>query len=366
MTPLKMYQRDLERPDFSYDEAQEQAVKHLERLYHDLVARQEVKPTGFFSQFSRKSRSLESTPAMGLYFWGGVGRGKTYLVDTFFESLPFKQKMRIHFHRFMQRIHHELTELQGSKNPLEVVADRLASEVRVICFDEFFVSDITDAMILGGMMERLFERGVTLVATSNIVPDRLYENGLQRARFLPAIHLINTYTEIVNVDSGIDYRLRALEKAEIYHSPLDDGALESLRQSFESLAPEPGHAEEVIDIEGRPIQSIMVADDVLWCEFDALCDGPRSQNDYIELSRIYHAVLISNVPAMSGRTDDLARRFINLVDEFYDRNVKLIMSAEVDIDHLYSGGQLEFEFQRTQSRLLEMQSHEYLAREHKP
>jgi len=237
MTPLKMYQRDLERPDFSYDEAQEQAVKHLERLYHDLIARQEVKPSGFFSQFSRKTKSLQSTPAMGLYFWGGVGRGKTYLVDTFFESLPFEQKMRIHFHRFMQRIHHDLTALQGSKNPLEVVADRLASEVRVICFDEFFVSDITDAMILGGMMERLFERGVTLVATSNIVPDRLYENGLQRARFLPAIDLIHTHTEIVNVASGIDYRLRALEKAEIYHSPLDDGALESLRRSFESLAP---------------------------------------------------------------------------------------------------------------------------------
>ena len=366
MTPLKMYQRDLERPDFSYDKAQEQAVKHLERLYHDLVARQEVKPSGFFSKFSRKSKSLQNTPAMGLYFWGGVGRGKTYLVDTFFESLPFEQKMRIHFHRFMQRIHHELTVLQGSENPLEVVADKLASEVRVICFDEFFVSDITDAMILGGMMERLFERGVTLVATSNIVPDRLYENGLQRARFLPAIHLINTYTEIVNVDSGIDYRLRALEKAEIYHSPLDAEALESLRRSFESLAPEPGHAEEVIDIEGRPIQSIMVADDVLWCEFEALCDGPRSQNDYIELSRIYHAVLISNVPAMSRATDDLARRFINLVDEFYDRNVKLILSAEVDIANLYSGGQLKFEFQRTESRLLEMQSHEYLAREHKP
>lgn len=367
LTPLARYQRDLERPDFSYDQAQEQAVTHLDRLYHDLVLRrQKAESKGFFSRFSNKVRSAQATPAMGLYFWGGVGRGKTYLVDTFYESLPFEQKMRIHFHRFMRRIHHELTDLQGSKDPLTIVADRLAAEACVICFDEFFVSDITDAMILAGMMERLFARGVTLVATSNIIPDRLYENGLQRARFLPAIDLINAHTEIVNVDSGVDYRLRALEKAEIYHSPLDAGADESLRKSFDSLAPEPGHAKEPIEIEGRQIETIMVADDVLWCDFDALCNGPRSQNDYIELSKIYHAVLISNVPVMNGLTDDLARRFINLVDEFYDRNVKLIMSAEAAIECLYVNGQLEFEFQRTQSRLLEMQSHEYLAREHKP
>ena len=366
MTPLEKYKRDLERPDFSYDVAQERAVTHLDRLYYDLVTRQKSKPKGVFAKFSGKTKAAANKPVMGLYFWGGVGRGKTYLVDTFYECLPFEQKMRIHFHRFMQRVHKELTQLQGSKNPLSVVADRLAAEARVICFDEFFVSDITDAMILSGMMEQLFARGVTLVATSNIVPDRLYENGLQRARFLPAIELINKYTEIVNVDSGIDYRLRALEKAEIFHAPLDKEAGESLRKSFDSLAPEPGHAREVIEIEGRPIETIMLADDVLWCEFAALCDGPRSQNDYIELSRIYHAVLISNVPVMTGLTDDLARRFINLVDEFYDRNVKLILSAEAPIEKLYGGGQLDFEFKRTQSRLLEMQSHEYLAREHKP
>lgn len=366
MTPVERYKRDLERPDFSYDEAQERAVAHLDRLYHDLVSKQQKVSKGFFSRFGNKAKAVQNTPAMGLYFWGGVGRGKTYLVDTFYESLPFEQKLRIHFHRFMQRIHRELAALQGSKDPLTTVADRLAKESQVICFDEFFVSDITDAMILGGMMERLFDRGVTLVATSNIIPDRLYENGLQRARFLPAIDLINRYTEIVNVDSGVDYRLRALEKAEIFHSPLDKEAVESLRRSFDSLAPEPGHEDEVIDIEGRPIQTIMLADDVLWCDFDALCNGPRSQNDYIELSRIYHAVLISNVPVMNSLTDDLARRFINLVDEFYDRNVKLIMSAEAPIKNLYAGGQLEFEFERTQSRLLEMQSHEYLAREHKP
>ena len=220
------------------------------------------------------------------------------------------------------------------------------------------------------MREKLFGHGVPRVATSNIGPDQLYKDGLQRARFLPAIALLNKYTLVVNVDSGIDYRLRALEQAEIYHSPLDAAAETSLAQSFVSLAPElgehPGLEGGEIEINGRPIPARRVADDVLWCDFRALCDGPRSQNDYIELARIYHAVLVSGVPKMGAAQDDIARRFVNMVDEFYDRNVKLIMSGEVGIDDLYSGGRLEFEFQRTRSRLLEMQSHEYLARPHRP
>lgn len=366
MTPLEKYKQDLSRSDFSYDAAQEQAVQHLDRLYHDLIDRYENRPRSLWSRISPTARAHEKQPCMGLYFWGGVGRGKTYLVDTFYDCVPFRRKLRIHFHRFMQRVHEELKALQGEKNPLDIVADKLAEETRILCFDEFFVTDITDAMILGGLMEKLFDRGVTLVATSNIVPDQLYKDGLQRARFLPAIELINKFTEIVNVDSGIDYRLRALEQAEIFHSPLDDAAHTSLQTSFESLSPQPGRANVAIDVNGRDIQSLAVADDVLWCDFKALCDGPRSQNDYIELARIYHAVLVANVPVMGGAQDDMARRFINMVDEFYDRNVKLIMSAEAKIDDLYSGGRLEFEFQRTRSRLLEMQSHEYLARAHKP
>jgi cell division protein ZapE len=371
MTPLEKYQQDLQRPDFSYDAAQEQAVKHLDRLYHDLVDRYENRPRSFLALLSPALAKAQKTPCQGLYFWGGVGRGKTYLVDTFYECLPFRRKLRIHFHRFMQRVHHDLKALQGEKNPLDIVAKKLADETRVLCFDEFFVTDITDAMILGGLMEKLFGHGVTLVATSNIVPDQLYKDGLQRARFLPAIALINKYTQIVNVDSGIDYRLRALEQAEIYHSPLDEAAESSLAKSFEALAPEvgaaaAGEANVDIDINDRPIRARRVADDVLWCDFKALCDGPRSQNDYIELARIYHAVLISNVPVMSAAQDDMARRFINLVDEFYDRNVKLIMSGAAPITQLYGGGRLEFEFQRTCSRLLEMQSHEYLARPHRP
>lgn len=365
MTPLEKYQQDLKRPDFSYDAAQEQAVMHLERLYHDLVDRYENRPRSFLSRFSSQARR-QKIPCQGLYFWGGVGRGKTYLVDMFYECLPFRRKLRIHFHRFMQRVHQDLKALQGEKNPLDIVARRLADEARVLCFDEFFVTDITDAMILGGLMEKLFSHGVTLVATSNIEPEQLYKDGLQRARFLPAIDLIKRYTQVVNVDSGIDYRLRALKQAEIYHHPLDAAAETSLANSFEALAPEAAKMDVEIDINNRPIKVRRVADDVLWCDFKALCDGPRSQNDYIELARIYHAVLISNVPVMSAAQDDQARRFINLVDEFYDRNVKLIMSGAAPIPQLYGGGRLEFEFQRTCSRLLEMQSHEYLARPHRP
>ena len=366
MTPLERYQKDLERDDFSYDSAQEAAVKHLEHLYHELVLRFEMRPRTWVSLLNPKQRAQQNTPVIGLYFWGGVGRGKTYLVDTFFESLPFRRKMRVHFHRFMQRVHRDLRDLQGEKNPLHIVGERIAEEARVLCFDEFFVSDITDAMILAELLEQLFSRGVTLVATSNIVPELLYENGLQRARFLPAIDLLKKYTQVVNVDSGIDYRLRTLEQAEIFHFPLDEAADIGMRSSFESLAPEPGQENVDIEIEGRAIRARRVADDVLWCDFRALCDGPRSQNDYIELARIYHAVLLSDVPVMTGAADDMARRFVNLVDEFYDRNVKLIISAAADVDDLYTGSNLKFVFERTKSRLIEMQSREYLARPHKP
>lgn len=366
MTPLEKYRQDLNRDDFSFDPAQQHAMEQLDRLYHDLVDRYENRPKSLWARIAPGARAHEKEPCKGLYFWGGVGRGKTYMVDTFFDSLPFRKKMRIHFHRFMQRVHAELKALQGEKNPLDTVAETLAEEARVLCFDEFFVTDITDAMILGGLMEKLFARGVTLVATSNIVPDQLYKDGLQRARFLPAIELINKYTDIVNVDSGIDYRLRALEQAEIYHCPLDEQAETSLQKSFAALAPESAKLDVDVEVNGRMIAARRVAEDVLWCDFKALCDGPRSQNDYIELARIYQAVLLSDVPVMGAAQDDLARRFVNLIDEFYDRNVKLIMSGAAPIDCLYSGGRLEFEFQRTCSRLLEMQSVEYLARAHKP
>lgn len=368
LSPIQRYQNDLQREGFNHDPSQQQAVEHLQALYERLLsASQPDAPSKGIRRLFRRGRS-SVRPEKGLYFWGGVGRGKTYLMDNFFESLPLERKMRVHFHRFMRRVHQELKTLSNQADPLEIVADRIAADARVICFDEFFVSDITDAMILGSLLKMLFERGVTLVATSNIVPSGLYPNGLQRQRFLPAIALLEEHTEIVNVDGGVDYRLRALERAELYHSPLDNRAEQALQEAFRSLVPAVGevHEAELLEIEGRNLNTRFVGEDVVWFDFEAICDGPRSQNDYIEIAREFHAVLVGKVPQMGREKDDQARRFINMVDEFYDRNVKLVLSAEVALEQLYTQGKLEFEFQRTLSRLLEMQSHEYLARPHMP
>ena len=337
----------------------------LQDLYERLVDSSQ-EHDNVFKRWANKLRGVPVEPQVGLYFWGGVGRGKTYLVNTFFDCLPFRRKLRVHFHRFMQRVHADLTNLEGEKNPLESVAEGLAQEARVLCFDEFFVTDIADAMILGDLMRELFARGVTLVATSNIEPAHLYENGLKRQRFLPAIALLEKYTKVVNIDSGVDYRLRTLQQAALYHSPLSEEAAKSLESSFRRLASEPGKHWERIEINHRYLTCRRVAKGVAWFEFAELCEGPRSQNDYIELSRLFSSVLVSGVPCFRPGMDDQARRFINLVDEFYDRSVKLVLTAEVPLLELYAGGHLAFEFQRTISRLQEMQSYEYLAREHLP
>jgi len=364
MTPLQRYQHDLARPDFMADQAQAHAVAMLQDLYDRLLSREEAE-RGFGSRL-RRLLGAQQIPERGLYFWGGVGRGKTYLVDTFFESLPFERKLRVHFHRFMQRVHQELTALAGEKNPLELVADRIASEARVICFDEFFVSDIADAMLLGGLMEALFQRGVSLVATSNIVPKELYKDGLQRARFLPAIDLIEQHTLVVNVDSGVDYRLRTLEQAELWHHPLDAAAEVALQHNFSALANGAPVAEAVIDINHRLVTLRGSVEGIAWVHFDEVCRKPRSASDFIELGRVFQTVLLEGVPILNSDSEDAARRFINLVDEFYDRSVKLIITAESAPEQLYQGSRLSFEYQRTLSRLLEMQSREYLAREHRP
>lgn len=363
MTPLQKYQQDLTRDDFQHDAAQEFAVQQLQRLFDDFVKRKPAAP----SLWQRlRGVSAEATPLMGLYFWGGVGRGKTYLVDTFYECLPTTRKMRIHFHRFMHRVHEELKLLKGVSDPLEKVADKFKQETDILCFDEFFVSDITDAMILGTLMQALFARGITLVATSNIEPDGLYRNGLQRARFLPAIALIKQHTQVVNVDSGIDYRLRTLEKAEIYHFPLDSVADENLAQYFMALSVEPRQQQVQIEVANRKLHTRREADGIVWFDFSELCETARSQYDYMELSRCYHTVLMSGVKQMGRQNDDVARRFIALVDEFYERHVKLIVSAEVALEQLYADGILNFEFKRCISRLQEMQSRDYLARPHLP
>ena len=368
LSPIAKYKQDLQQDDFLFDAAQENAVKHLQRLYEDLLAKP-VAVSGFKKVLNRWKKVYskpEIAPVKGLYFWGGVGRGKTYLVDTFYDCLPFEEKMRVHFHRFMHRVHQELKTLSGQSDPLKIIAKKFASETRIICFDEFFVSDITDAMILGTLFEELFAHNVTLVATSNIIPDELYRNGLQRERFLPAIKLINQHTDIVNVDSGVDYRLRTLEQAEIYHHPLDKKADENLAHYFRQLSCEPGEQNIDIEINNRQLRTIAASDGVVHFDFSVLCESARSQSDYMEISQIYHTVLMANVKQMGVDTDDTTRRFIALVDEFYERNVKLIMSAEQPLENLYSGGRLAFEFKRCLSRLQEMQSHDYLASEHIP
>ncbi len=378
MTPLERYQLDIATGAMTPDPAQERAMAHFQRVYEELLhnpipargvgaAALQLLTRGWLGRQEGSSGRVPGTGIKGLYIYGGVGRGKTYLMDVFFESLPFEDKMRTHFHRFMQRVHAELNLLKQQKNPLEGVARKIAKEARVICFDEFFVSDIGDAMILGGLLTHLLDGGVTLVATSNIRPDYLYENGLQRERFLPAIALLQRDTEVIELDGGVDYRLRSLQQARLYHTPLGEEADKALSASFRRLVQEHAtvHANEIIEVLGRPINSRMSADDVIWFDFLELCDGPRSAYDYIELARIYQTVLLSNVPQLKADNDDMARRFVSLVDEFYDRNVKLFIAAEVPLLQLYAGGSLTFVFERTSSRLLEMQSHDYLAREHK-
>ncbi len=365
MTPLQQYQKDIAEHGFQRDEAQYQAVVALDKLYHAIVEFQSapVPQLSKWQKFMGKKIDMPEPPK-GLYFWGGVGRGKTYLMDAFFDALPTQRKMRVHFHRFMYRVHDELKLLGDVENPLAKVADKFKEEADVVCFDEFFVSDITDAMILATLLQEMFKRQMILVATSNIEPQNLYRNGLQRARFLPAIDMILARCDVLNVDSGVDYRLRTLEQAEIYHYPLDEQANINLNKYYQQLTGERQIVAHQIEVNHRQLEVIEASDGVLHASFAQLCQTARSQNDYIELSRIYHTVLLADVQQMNRKIDDAARRFIALVDEFYERNVKLIISAEVPMEDLYTEGQLEFEFKRCLSRLTEMQSHEYLAREH--
>lgn len=368
LTPTLRYRQDITNGVLYEDPAQARVVQHLQRVYDELLLSppvQKSKVARLVGSVRGRKRAREAV--RGLYIYGGVGRGKTYLMDVFFASLPFEAKMRTHFHRFMQRVHAELALFKAQKNPLELVAKKIAAEARIICFDEFFVSDIGDAMILGGVLTSLVERGVTLVTTSNIVPDRLYENGLQRERFLPVIDLLKRHTDILELDGGVDYRLRSLQQASVYYCPLGPEADAQLLSCFERLA-DHGTVESntYIDILGRTIPARMRAEDTVWFSCAALCDGPRSAYDYIELAKLYQSIILSDVPQFDGSNDDLARRFVSLVDELYDRHVKLILSAQVPLLALYQGNDLAFVFERTASRLLEMQSQEYLGREHRP
>jgi len=358
------YERELER-GHARDPAQEYVVERLDRLSAALAAAPaHGRWPRLLARLHLADRRIE--PVRGLYLWGGVGRGKTWLMDLFHECLPFPDKLRSHFHRFMHGVHAELATLRGERDPLEHVAARIAGRTRVLCFDELYVSDITDAMILGNLFNELFRRGVTLVATSNSPPQELYRGGLQRQRFLPAIALLETHTEVLHVDGATDYRLRALERAEIYHSPLDNDADRNLQRCFDEMAPEAGGRGARIEVAGRWLRTRARADGIVWFDFAELCGGPRSQADYIELAREYQTVLVSGVPQLDAASDDAARRLISLVDELYDHNVKLIISAAAPLDQLYAGERLAFEFRRCKSRLHEMQSHDYLGRPHLP
>ncbi|MFO6502343.1 cell division protein ZapE [Serratia marcescens] len=372
LSPLSHYQQALEAGEYQADEVQRRAVTQLDRIYQALLQKPAASAPagGLRGKLSRLlgkgGDTAPQRPVQGLYMWGGVGRGKTWLMDMFFHSLPGDRKMRLHFHRFMLRVHEELTELQGRENPLDIVADGFKAETDVLCFDEFFVSDITDAMLLATLLQALFARGITLVATSNIPPDDLYRNGLQRARFLPAIDLINEYCDVMNVDAGIDYRLRTLTQAHLYLTPLSDQTREALDRMFVKLAGKAGEDAPVLQINHRPLQAIRSVDGVLAVDFHTLCEEARSQLDYIALSRLYHSVILYNVQVMGPLKENTARRFLALVDEFYERHIKLVIGAEASMFEIYQGVQLKFEFQRCLSRLQEMQSEEYLKLPHLP
>jgi cell division protein ZapE len=358
-TPSILYARGIAQRRWQDDPAQRAVLADLDRIRAGLIA-----ATAGSWWKSIQTRLLPA-PVRGMYLWGDVGRGKTFLVDLFYESLPFERKLRLHFHRFMGRVQAGLTAAQGRSDPLREVAAGFAAQARVLCLDEFFVTDIGDAMILAGLLRHLFARGTTLVTTSNIAPENLYRNGLQRAKFLPAIALIERNCEARQLCAPQDYRLRALTRSGVYFTPLGESSERALAACFERIAPGAQRSEPAIRVNGRDIAVKRRAEGVIWFDFDALCEGPRAVADYIELARSFNTVLISGVPQFSPQTDDAARRFVNLIDEFYDHGVNLVLSAATAATELYEGDRLRAEFARAESRLIEMQSVEYLAAAHR-
>ncbi len=350
------YEAELASRAYVSDPAQLRAVEALERCATEWAA--------FKEQRSNALKKLINRPDIprGVYMHGGVGRGKSFLMDCFYNAVPLRRKTRLHFHEFMREVHRELQDLQGTVNPLDELGRRIAKRYRLICFDEFHVSDITDAMILHRLLAALFDNGVGFVTTSNFHPDDLYPNGLHRDRIFPAMALLKAHLEVISVDNGTDYRRRTLEHARLYLTPLGAQADADMRETFESLA-ESQDEDPVLHIESRQIQARRKAGSVVWFDFKTLCGGPRSQNDYLEIATQFHTVLLSEVPHMPVRMASEARRFTWLVDVLYDRRVKLIMSAAVAPEALYTEGPLAHEFVRTVSRLNEMQSMEFLALE---
>ena len=342
---------------FEPDGAQLNALQSFQRLYEDAAGLERLE-----ASLIRLLARRRTVP--GIYLWGGVGRGKSFLMDSFFNCAPVARKRRIHFHRFMQEIHRALNRHQGEEDPLRIIARETARDTRLLCLDEFHVTDITDAMLMRRLLEGLFENGLVLVTTSNQHPDELYPHGLQRSQFLPAIELLKRNLEVINVDQGIDYRLRELERAGVYH--VGDGADARLDSAFGRIARHESAEDTALEIEGRIINARRLGRGVAWFDFAELCDGPRGKADYIELSRRYHTIVISGIPRFGRNNADVVRRFTWLVDEFYDRRVKLIMSAADQPEALYPMAEGGDQFIRTVSRLTEMQTHQYLSEPHLP
>jgi len=364
--PQTQYNKAIKTKQLRPDTGQKYVIQQLESLERRFNKRQNNTQRGFLSSLASllKQSSQRSEATRGLYIWGSVGRGKTHMMDLFYDCLKTPNKQRLHFHRFMQEVHQQLRLIKNQEDPLAIVADHFKRHADIICLDELFVSDIGDAMILAGLLEALFHRDITLVCTSNCHPDQLYEGGLQRQKFLPAIELIKSCTIVAELSGDQDHRLEFLEHADIYHTPLDKNSQQIMLDNFMHVSTEQGTENELLHIHGHEIPTVRCSDGVVWFDFYALCDGPRCASDYIEIARCFNTVLISDIPVMS-HDDNLARRFITAIDEFYDRNVKVIISAATNERRLYEGKKLAFEIQRTQSRLIEMRSHDYLAKAHK-
>ncbi|MFJ3046389.1 cell division protein ZapE [Herbaspirillum chlorophenolicum] len=353
MDVRQFYEHSLGERGYQSDEAQLRAIDRLQRAYEEWVEYKAQRASTFKRLISRPS------VPRGVYMWGGVGRGKSFLMDSFYSVVPVVRKTRVHFHEFMRDVHRQLDELKGIANPLDEVAKRIARKYRLICFDEFHVSDIADAMILYNLLKGLFDLGVSFVMTSNYEPSTLYPDGLHRDRMLPTIALLKEKLDVMNIDAGIDYRKRVMEQVKIYHTPLNAQTNEELRAAFAAVA-ETADEDPRVHIEAREIRALRRAGSAIWFDFATLCGGPRSQNDYLELAGQFQTVFLSDIPRMSAAMSSEARRFTWLIDVFYDHKVKLIMSAAVEPDELYTVGTLSNEFHRTVSRIIEMQSKEYL------
>ena len=358
-TPSQIYDAGIARGEWQDDPAQRAVLVELDRLHDALEA--PATPTGLFGRLFGGRDAASATH--GLYLWGGVGRGKTFLVDIFYDSLDFPEKRRTHFHRFMREIHARLKQHAGERDPMAIIAKEWRRDMRVLVLDEFFVSDIGDAMLLARLLERLFAEGVVLVTTSNTAPANLYKDGLQRARFLPAIALIEQHCVVMEIQSSTDYRLRELTRSPVYRVPADDAADAWLAERWQTLTHAPLKAGELM-VDGRPIRTRARCRGFVWFDFDALCEGPRAAADYIEIAHEFHTVLLGGIPRFDGSNDDPARRFVTVVDEFYDRHVNRVCTAAAWPTELDTGERLAHAFERTASRLIEMQSAEYLGREH--